>query len=173
MPRTIDALAAYPTGNEQGTWRYFNIVTGKPLSHKKATNLPISLDLPAWIHALAANESEDLIILDNHGNPFVGSNDNILDASSVDTESIGVETVNGNNDTISDSEDSSNDDESENSGVSDRRPPKEGINMMDRRENEEQQGYFNMSGMRGMRGSLLNLPPPVPATGQDYVSPST
>ena len=90
VPHTIDVLAAYPTDNEQGTWRYFNIATGKPLSHKKATNLPIPLDLPARIHALAANKSEDFIILNNHGNPFVGSDKTHLDASSVDTESIEV-----------------------------------------------------------------------------------
>ena len=41
VQRTIDALAAYPTGNEQGTWKYYNISTGKPISHKKATNIPI------------------------------------------------------------------------------------------------------------------------------------
>ena len=96
VPRTIDA--AYPTGNKQGTWRYFNIATSKSLSHKKAMNLPIPLDLLARINALAANKSEDFIILDNHGNPFVSSDDNVLDASSVDTEGIGVEIVDGNND---------------------------------------------------------------------------
>ena len=43
-----------------------------------------------------------------------------------------------------------------NSGVSDRRPPKEGVNAMDRQENKEQQGHFNM---RGIHGNLPNLPP--------------
>ena len=71
VPRTIDALAAYHTGNKQGTWKYFNIAMDKPLSYKKTTNLPVPLDLPARIHALVTNESEDFIILDNHGNPFV------------------------------------------------------------------------------------------------------
>ena len=46
VPRIIDVLAVYHTGNEQGTWRYFNITTGKPISHKKGTNLSIPLDLP-------------------------------------------------------------------------------------------------------------------------------
>ena len=122
------------------------------LSHNKETNLPIPLDLPAQIHALAANKSEDFIILDNHGNPFVSSDNNILDASSVDTKSVEEETVDGDkndNDTVvknknsensSDFEDSSSDDESENSGVSDRCPQKEE--------------------MSGMRGNLPNLPPP-------------
>ena len=156
VPHTIDALVAYPTGNKQETWRYFNITAGKPLSHKKRMNLTIPSDLPARIHALAVNESEDFVILDNHGNPFVGSNDNLLDAFSVDTGSVGVETVDDNDDTSSDSEDSSSDDKSENSGVSDRHLPKEGVNAMDRQENEKQQGNFNI---RGMRGNLPNLPP--------------
>ena len=117
----------------------------------------ISLDFPARIHALAANESEDFIILDNHGNPFVDRDDNLLDASSVDTKSVGVETVDGDDYTSSDSEDSTSDDGSENSGVSDIRTPKEGVNAMDRQENEEQQGHFNM---RHMRGNLPNLSPP-------------
>ena len=87
MPRTIDALAAYPTDNEQGTWRYLNIATSKPISNKKATNLPIPLDFPDQIHVLATNESENFIILDNHGNPFVSS-DNLFNDSSVDTKSV-------------------------------------------------------------------------------------
>ena len=139
VPRTIDALAAYPTGNEQGTWRYFNISTGKPINHKKATNVPMPLDLPNRIHALAANESEDFIILDNHGNPFITSDD-LVDDSSVDDDSVEVETVDNddsNNDPSSDSDDgnsddNSSDDESENSGVSDRRLSKEGVNETDR-----------------------------------------
>ena len=99
------------------------------------------------------NKSEDFIILDNHGNPFVGS-DNLFDASSVDTKSVGMERVDDHNDTSFDSEDSSSDNESENSGMSDRRLLKEGVNATHRQENEEQQGQFNMRSMRG------NLPPP-------------
>ena len=126
VPSTINALAAYPTGNEQGTWRYFNISMGKPISHKKATNVPMPLDLPDQIHALAANESEDFIILDNHGNPFVTS-DNLVDDSFVDTDNVEVETVDDDDNFSSDSEDDSSaddssDDENGNSGVSDRRP---------------------------------------------------
>ena len=44
VTRTIDALAAYPIENKQGTWKYFNISTGKPTSHKNATNVPIPED---------------------------------------------------------------------------------------------------------------------------------
>ena len=58
------------------------------------------LDLPDRIHALAANESEGFNILDNQGNPFVGSND-LFDDSSVDTESVEVETVDNDDDTNS------------------------------------------------------------------------
>ena len=152
LPRTINALAAYLTSNEQRTGRYLNIATVNSISHKKAVNIPTSLDLPVRIHVLVANKSEDCIILDNHGNPFVGSND-LFDAFSFDTESVGVETVNDSNGTSSNSEDSRSDNESKNSGVSDRRPSEEGVNTTDRKENEEQQLHFNMHGMRG------NLPP--------------
>ena len=34
VPRTIDASAAFPIGNKQGSWRCFNISTGKPISRK-------------------------------------------------------------------------------------------------------------------------------------------
>ena len=115
---------------------YFNIATGMPISHKKATNLPIPLDLPDQIHALTAKKLEDFIILENHGNPFVVSDD-LFDASSVDTESVEVETVDDDDDTSFDSEDSSSNNESENSGESDRRSSKEWVNAIDRRENEE------------------------------------
>ena len=87
------------------------------------------LDLPDRVHALAANESEDIIILDNHSNPFVSSND-LVDKSSVDPDSVEVETVDNDNDSSSDFEDDSSDNDSsdngsENSEVIDRRPSKE------------------------------------------------
>ena len=109
MPHAINVLAAYPTGNEQGI--YFNIATSKPISPKKATNLPILLDFPDRIHTLAGNESEDFVILDNHDNPFVGS-DNLFGDSSVDIDNVEVETVDDDDDSSSDSEDDSNDDDS-------------------------------------------------------------
>ena len=142
-------------------WPRIKVSTGKPISHKKATNLPMPLDLPDRIRALAANKSEDFIILDNHGNPFVTSND-LVDDSSVDTDSVEVETVDDDNDSSSDSEDDSSDDDSSDdtskiSGVSDRHPSKEGINETDRQESKEQQGHLNLRGTRGTRG---NLPPP-------------
>ena len=119
------------------------------------------LNPPDRIHALAANKLEDFIILDKHGNPFVGSN-NLFDDSSVDTNNVEVETVDNDNDSSSDSEDDSsdndsNDNESENSRVSDRRPSKEGVSETNRQESEEQQGHFNMRSTCDMRG---NLPPP-------------
>ena len=64
------------------------------------------LDFPDQIHSLAANESEDFIIFNNHGNPFVDST-NFFNASSVDTARIGVETVDDDDDTSSDSEENS------------------------------------------------------------------
>ena len=97
VPRTIDVLAAYPTDNKQGPWRYFNVSTSKSISYKKATNLPLPPDFPDRIHALAANQSENFIILDNHGNPFVTSDD-LVDDSSVDTDNVKVEKVDGDDD---------------------------------------------------------------------------
>ena len=165
VPRIIDALAAYPTGNEQGTWRYFNISTGKPISHKKATNVPMPIDFSNRIHALAADKTEDFIIFDNHGNPFITS-DNLVDDSSVDEDSVEVETVDNDGsdgDPSSDSEDDnsddvSSDDESENSGVSDKRLSEEGVSETDREESEGQQGNFNLRGARGVAISLLLVP---------------
>ena len=52
LPRTINALAAFPTGKEQGSWRYYNITTRKPLTRKKGTSLPIPQDILARIDAL-------------------------------------------------------------------------------------------------------------------------
>ena len=46
VPYTIDVLAAYPTGNKQGTLKYYNIFIDKPISYKKATNIPIPKNLP-------------------------------------------------------------------------------------------------------------------------------
>ena len=69
-----------------------------------------------------------------------------MDASSVDTKSVGVETVDGDenrDNTIAENSENtenkeiSTDNESEISGVNDRRPPKEGVSATDRRENED------------------------------------
>ena len=157
VPRTINALAAYPTGNKHWTWKYYNISTGKPISYKKATNIPIPENLPDQIHALAEGKSENFVILNNHGNPFV-SDDDIADNSSVGDNSVEVKTVadddsDDSNDNSDDSSDNSNDDdEIENSRVMDRRLSKEGVGEADR-----QQDHFNL---RNARNTRVNLPPP-------------
>ena len=67
----------------------------EPLSHKQATSWPIPLDLSTRIHALEEHKSDNFVILYNHGNPFVSIDNNNMDASSVDTKSVWVETVDG------------------------------------------------------------------------------
>ena len=105
-----------------------------------------------------AGESEDFIILDNHDNTFV-SDDDLIDDSSTDNDSLEIKTVNDDDSNNSkgdssddSSDDSSSDDESENSGVSDRRLSEEEVKETDR-----QQDHFNLHGACNTR---VNLPPP-------------
>ena len=121
VPCTIGAFAAHPTGNEQGSWRYLNIKTGKPLIRKKGTTLPVPLDIPARIHALADHNSstEEFVILDNHDNPFISYNNNDLnDASSIDTKMVGVETVEEEDTIVKKSESGEIENKSENENLS-------------------------------------------------------
>lgn len=51
VPRTINALAIFPTRNEQGSLRYFDIKTGKPLTRKSDVSLIIPENIPARTYA--------------------------------------------------------------------------------------------------------------------------
>ena len=91
------------------------------------------MDLPNRVHALASDETEDFVMLDNHRNPFISVND-MHDDSSVESDSVEVKTVDDKDDDDDDndydskessSEDGDSDDDDDWSDDSDKHPTKE------------------------------------------------
>jgi hypothetical protein len=52
-PRTIGALALWPTGNAQGTWYFMSLLTGQVLKQNHATQLPIPHEVIDTVHQMA------------------------------------------------------------------------------------------------------------------------
>lgn len=58
MSRTTPAIALFPTGNAQGAYYFLSLVTGKRISRRNWTELPIPDDAIERVHELANNEQE-------------------------------------------------------------------------------------------------------------------
>jgi hypothetical protein len=46
-PRTVGAIALMPTGALDGSWWYFSLATGKPIRRRRATSLPMPIEVIA------------------------------------------------------------------------------------------------------------------------------
>jgi hypothetical protein len=55
-PRASHAIALGPTGDLQGSHRFLSLDTGKRVSRRRWTELPITDDIIARLHALALSE---------------------------------------------------------------------------------------------------------------------
>jgi hypothetical protein len=55
-PRTIGALATRPTGNEQGSFYFFSLSTGRVINRGNATPLPMPDDVIDRVHVLARRQ---------------------------------------------------------------------------------------------------------------------
>jgi hypothetical protein len=55
-PRTSRAIALNPTGNLQGSYRFLSLDTGKRISRRRWTELPITEEIINRVHQLALNE---------------------------------------------------------------------------------------------------------------------
>jgi hypothetical protein len=51
-PRTIGALALWPTGNAQGTWYFMSLSTGQVLKQNHATQLPMPHEVIDTVHRM-------------------------------------------------------------------------------------------------------------------------
>ena len=70
--RTVGSLAGYPTGNDQGTWRFFSLASKKIISRNGGTPLPTPVHVIQRVHDIADSDGqpESFIITDIHGNEF-------------------------------------------------------------------------------------------------------
>jgi hypothetical protein len=55
-PRTIGALALWPTGNAQGTWYFMSLSTGRVLKRNDATQLPMPHEVIDAVHRMARQQ---------------------------------------------------------------------------------------------------------------------
>jgi hypothetical protein len=60
-PRTIGALSMRPTGNDQGSYYYFSLTTGRIINRRQATQLPMPEDVIDMAHVLARQKMLKLI----------------------------------------------------------------------------------------------------------------
>ena len=55
--RTVGTIARHPTGNAQGTWLFYSLRSGCPITKNGGTKLPVADHVIDWIHDLADQES--------------------------------------------------------------------------------------------------------------------
>jgi hypothetical protein len=68
--RTVGAIALRPTGNEQGSYYFYSLMSGKRLHRTHWTELPMPAEVKDRVHALArrAHATRGLTFTDSHGN---------------------------------------------------------------------------------------------------------
>jgi hypothetical protein len=69
-PRTIGALALRPTGNQQGGYYFYSLMSGQRLYRTHWTELPMPAEVKDRVHGLArrSNAHQGLTFRDGHGN---------------------------------------------------------------------------------------------------------
>ena len=74
-PRTIGALALFPTGNRQGGVYFLSLLTGRVLNRTRATRLPMPDDVIDRVHHMARQQraNRGLISADRHQNTSINN----------------------------------------------------------------------------------------------------
>ena len=57
--RTTPAIALGPTGNFEGAYRFLSLLTGKEITRRDWTELPVTASIIARVHELADDERDD------------------------------------------------------------------------------------------------------------------
>ena len=84
-PRTVGALALRPTGNQQGRYYFYSLMSGKRLHRTNWTKLPMPAEVLDRVHVLAhqAQAHRGLTFTDSDGNDL----DAVLSDSDDDSDS--------------------------------------------------------------------------------------
>ncbi len=59
-PRTTGAINLGPTGNLQGAHRFFNLLTGKVMVHRKSTELPVPSEVILRLEEMAYDPMDNV-----------------------------------------------------------------------------------------------------------------
>ena len=122
QPRSVGAIALYPSGNAQKTWYFMSLTTGKRLHRRNWTILPMGQEIIEQVHKLADTEGRKNIVnnLSFEWRPGENMNDVIEQGSgtgNTQTEDNNINNEDEVNDHIeesmSDTEESSQDDTDE------------------------------------------------------------
>jgi hypothetical protein len=73
-PRTVGALALRPTGNAQGGHLFFSLDTGRVITRKHWTELPLPAEVIERVHTFARRDHalpDGFLIADRYGNPII------------------------------------------------------------------------------------------------------
>ena len=63
LARTTGAIALRPTGNTQGSWRFMSLATGREITRRRWTALPMPNEVIDRVHALARRRPRGLTFL--------------------------------------------------------------------------------------------------------------
>lgn len=76
--RTIEALALCPTGNEQDSYYFFSLVTGKVLNRQQWTPIPVPAHVINHVNRMARQQKAmgHLLFTDMYGDPIQNDGDN-------------------------------------------------------------------------------------------------
>ena len=72
VARTVGAICLGPTGNQQGGYKYFNLRTGKRITRRKWTPLPMPHDVIARVNQIGHSQGQLSLLTFQyrHGNPI-------------------------------------------------------------------------------------------------------
>ena len=86
-PRTTGAIALRPTGNNQGSYYFYHLNTGRLLNRSRWNELPMPNDVIDRVHKLSRKGRQGLEFLNRDGQPFVYPDNAEVSDSDDDDES--------------------------------------------------------------------------------------
>ena len=88
--RSVGAVALHATGNVQGTWAFMSLETGRKISCRNWTPMPMPRDAIDRVRALASADKPGLLFRDRNGQP--------LDAGDVEDDDESYDPANDDKD---------------------------------------------------------------------------
>ena len=88
MSRTVSAICLRPSGNSQGSFFYYSLVTGRRLHRRKRTSLPMPKEMIDRVYHIAQRQKAvlGLVFTRIDGTPYGADDDGILEENDDDSE---------------------------------------------------------------------------------------